>query len=211
MEIRKYQHACLVLTKNNQSLVVDPGSWSHDFDVPQNVVGVVVTHEHADHFDIAKLHEIVQAHPEINIFAHVDVVAQLGDLAGQGVAVAAGDSRGVGEFQLRFTGGKHAVISPGVSVCANLGLVVDDGALYYPGDSFTLPGCPVHTLAVPDAAPWLKVSEAMRFVTNVQPKRCFPTHDAVLSPEGRSVFNAWLEKAATSAGAVFTTDTQLRW
>ena len=55
MNISKFTHACVVLEKNNQSLVIDPGGWSQNLQIPENVVGIVVTHEHADHFDLANL------------------------------------------------------------------------------------------------------------------------------------------------------------
>ena len=48
MEIKKYRHACLVLTKNTESLVIDPGYWSNDLVVPEKVAGVIVTHEHGE-------------------------------------------------------------------------------------------------------------------------------------------------------------------
>jgi L-ascorbate metabolism protein UlaG (beta-lactamase superfamily) len=203
MEIKKYRHACLVLTKNNESLVIDPGGWSDDFVVPENVVGVVVTHEHGDHFDLSKLREILAAHPSIYIYAHVDIVAQLGDLTERGVPVSVGEETQVGSFSLRFTGGTHATIHPDYPVCANLGVLVDGGELYYPGDSFALPGCAINTLAVPASAPWMKIAEAMDFITTVKPKTCFPTHNAILSEQGHALANNWLSKAAESAGSVF--------
>lgn len=197
MEITKFKHACLVLTKNNQSLVIDPGEWSDDFTVPQNTVGIIVTHEHGDHFSFKKLREIIHDNPKSNIYAHVDIIAQLDDISGHGISVTAGETVDIGDFKVKFTGGVHATIHASYPVCANLGAVVDEGALYYPGDSFVLPDMPIETLAVPAAAPWLKISEAMDFINKVRPKTCFPTHNAILSEEGHSVFNAWLEKACS--------------
>lgn len=166
--------------------------------IPNNVVGIIVTHEHGDHFDLARLREIVDKNQNTYIYAHVDIIAQLQGLPGK--SVASGDMIEVGAFKVRFTGDKHAVIHPDFPVVANLGVLVDNGVFYYPGDSFTLPGTEVETLALPAAAPWLKISEAMDFVTAVKPRKCFPTHNAVLSPEGHQVFNAWLQKACDSIG-----------
>ncbi len=66
-------------------------------------------------------------------------------------------------------------------MCQNVGVLIDNGEVYYPGDSFAEPGMPVKTLALPIAAPWMKTSEAMDFLTHVKPERAFPTHDAILS------------------------------
>lgn len=203
MEIKKYRHACLQLTKNGTSLVIDPGGWSTDFESDNQTVGVVITHEHGDHFDRAQLQKIIDSNPVVCIYAHVGIIAQLDDLAVKKQAVTAGETVGVGPFSLRFTGGTHATIHPDYPVCANLGVVVDNGELYYPGDSFVLPECPVKILAVPASAPWMKMSEAMDFITAVKPKTCFPTHNALLSPEGHALVAAWLAKASDKTGATF--------
>lgn len=102
---------------------------------------------------------------------------------------------------MQFTGGQHATIHPDYPVCANLGVYVDNGALYYPGDSFTTAPGPVEVLAVPAAAPWLKMADAMDFLTATKPKQYFLVHDAVLSPEGRAVAAAWLARTAEAISA----------
>lgn len=207
MEITKYKHACVVLTKNNQSLVIDPGEWSDDFIVPENVIGAVVTHEHSDHFDLKKLTAIIAKNPKAYIYAHVSIIAQLGELPG--LAVKVGATEKIGDFTARFVGGTHAGIHPDFSVPVNLGVIVDDGAFYYPGDSYTVPNCAVEVLAVPASAPWMKVAEAMDFITAVKPHRCFPTHNTLLSAEGHALTNSWLEKAASSCGTHFSTEPHL--
>lgn len=193
------------LTKDNASLVIDPGSWSTDFEPNDHTIGVVITHEHGDHFDKAQLQKILGENPEVCIYAHVDIIAQLDDFTGKKQSVAVGETVKVGTFSLRFTGGTHATIHPDYPVCANLGVVVDDGKLYYPGDSYALPNCEVETLAVPASAPWMKMSEAMDFITAVKPKTCFPTHDILLSDEGHELAAAWLGRAADKVGAMYNT------
>jgi len=203
MEIRKFRHACLELTKDNKSLIIDPGGWSTDFEPNDKIIGVVITHEHGDHFEKAQLQKILKKNPEVCIYAHVDIIAQLDDFAETKRSVAAGETVIVGPFSLRFTGGTHATIHPDYPVCANLGVIVDDGKLYYPGDSYALPNCDIDMLAVPASAPWMKMSEAMDFITAVKPKSCFPTHDVLLSPEGNELTKAWLTKAADLVNAKF--------
>lgn len=201
MNIRKFRHACLVLEKDGQSLVIDPGEWSTDFITPHNVVGVIITHEHSDHFSPEKLREILVKNPAMNMYAHPDVATKVPDLPI--VAVDAGETKQIGTFCVQFTGGDHARIIPDKPVCANLGILVDNGDLYYPGDSLVLPGMPVTTLALPVSAPWLKLSEALEFLTAVRPKEIIATHDALLSSEGQAVTGAWIARAADSIGASF--------
>lgn len=203
MEIRKYRHSCLVIAKNNQSIIIDPGSWTTDLQIPKDTVGIIVTHEHADHFDIDRLKEIINKNPSVYIYAHVDVIAQLGEMSRYGRSVAANETVNIGNFIVTLTGGHHAIIHPDHPVCANLGILVDNGELYYPGDSFDLPGCTIKTLAVPASAPWMKISEAMDFITAVKPETCFPTHNALLSAEGHALAAAWLTKAADNVGTTY--------
>jgi L-ascorbate metabolism protein UlaG (beta-lactamase superfamily) len=198
MKITKYRHACFVVEENNQSLVVDPGGWSTDFVVPQNVTVVVITHEHQDHLDTSHLTNIVAKNPDATIYAHADVVAQLGAFKTQ--TVKSGEEISVDRFKLEFFGGHHAVIAPDIPSIANLGVMVNDH-LYYPGDSFVTPDKPVPVLALPVAAPWLKFSEVAHFVTTVRPQTAFPTHDAILSDEGQQLADRMVGSITQKVGA----------
>ena len=184
MNITKYMHACLVIEKNGSRIVIDPGVWSEDFVVPENVVATVVTHEHPDHFDPEKLAAIFDKNPGSILVAHETIVAKMPDHKSQ--AVAASETVNVGEFTLHFTGGEHAVIHSSYPTAANLGVMVDDD-LYYPGDSFAPPETIVKTLALPISAPWMRFAEAMDFMVAIAPQRAFPTHDAILSETGQGL------------------------
>jgi len=168
--------------------------------VPSNVVGVVITHEHGDHFFPEKLREIIVKNPEVKIYAHPDVASKAPGLPM--VAVHPGETKQIGNFAATFTGGEHARVFPDKPVCANIGVIVDGGDLYYPGDSLVLPGIPIKTLALPVSAPWLKLSEALDFLVSVKPAEVIPTHNAILSNEGQTVANAWLARIADTIGCV---------
>lgn len=200
MNITKYEHACLVVEKGGQRLVIDPGVWSTDFVVPENVVAIIITHEHPDHLDPEKLKAITDASPGAIVYGHEDVLKKIEGLNTQ--PVTPGEPVPVGEFRLRFTGGEHAVIHTSYTPVANLGVVIDD-ALYYPGDSFALPGAVVHTLALPVSAPWMKISEAMDFLAEVKPMRVFPTHDAILSETGHQLVDRMLATVSESINAKY--------
>ncbi len=183
MKLTKYKHACFTLEKEGQVLVVDPGNWSTDFVVPNNIMAVVITHEHADHFFPETLAEIYDKNPDSLLVAHPSITEKMPDHKNN--AVKSGDTVSVGPFSLEFFGGEHAVIHPSIPIIANLGVMIDN-TLYYPGDSFTNPERPVEVLALPVSAPWMKISEAMDYVSTVKAKFVFPTHDAILSDEGKS-------------------------
>jgi L-ascorbate metabolism protein UlaG (beta-lactamase superfamily) len=69
MELTKYGHACFTLEQDEQLIVVDPGGFSLDFIAPEHVVGVILTHEHPDHFDHDQLTAIIDKNPEAIIIA----------------------------------------------------------------------------------------------------------------------------------------------
>ncbi len=200
MRLTKYEHACFTLEKDGQVLVVDPGNFSSDFITPGGVTVVVITHAHADHFDHDQLAAIVDKNPDAVIVAHQTVTDQIEVF--QTKAAAAGETVTVGEFSLEFFGGQHALIHSSIPRATNLGVMIN-GLVYYPGDSFTLPGKPVDTLALPAEAPWMKIGEAMDFLTAITPRLAFPTHDAILSDRGKSLADRILGVSATSVGATY--------
>lgn len=195
MKLTKYQHACFTVEDDGKILIVDPGNFTSDFIAPENVVAVVVTHEHPDHFDHEQLAAIIDKNPDAVIVGHEAVVSQIEVFETK--AIRAGDTLTIGPFSLEFFGGEHALIYKTMPVVANLGVMVND-LLYYPGDSFTTPGKPVDTLAVPASAPWMKMSEAMDFLADIKPRFAFPTHDAILSDIGKSLSDRLLGNTATT-------------
>lgn len=200
MRVTKHDHACLVLEKGSDRLVVDPGSFTSPLDGLNSVVAIVITHEHPDHWTPEQLRRILELNPDAQIFGPAGVVAAAHDF---GVTeVADGDVITVGEFTLSFFGRDHAVIHSSIPVINNVGVLVND-ALYYPGDSYTVPPVPVHTLAVPSGAPWLKISEVMDFLAAVAPQHAFPTHQIMLSQIGQKMANDRLEGLLTPLGGKF--------
>jgi L-ascorbate metabolism protein UlaG (beta-lactamase superfamily) len=197
MKLTKYDHACFTVEKDHQMLVVDPGNFSTDYLPSNNVVGIVITHEHPDHYDPEQIAAIIDKNPEAVIIGHEDVISQVEVFKTQ--AVDAGDKLKIGLFELEFFGGTHAVIHRTMPVVANLGVMIND-LLYYPGDSFTLPGRAIDTLAIPAGAPWLKVGDAMDFLELVKPRFAFPTHDAVLSDIGKGLADRLLNSVAEREG-----------
>lgn len=184
MKITKFEHACFTVEQDRQSIVIDPGAYTTDFTSPENVVAVVITHEHADHLDKGQLADIITKNPDAVVVAHESVTAQLDNLKTQ--SVTANEGFKIGAFALEFYGGDHAVIHPDIPRIANLGVMIND-TVYYPGDSFTVPERDVHVLALPIAAPWMKISEAVDFVRAVRPRIIFPTHDAISSDPGKQL------------------------
>ena len=201
MKLTKYQHACFVVEKDGSTIVVDPGNFTHDFIVPSHVDAIVITHEHADHLDESHMQTILQANPKATVIAHESIAGRYTNYTSIGAKV--GESYTLGAFSLRFFGGTHANISDTMPVPPNLGVFIDE-RLYYPGDSFTIPeGVQVKELALPASAPWLKISEPMAFLAQVKPVFTFPTHDAILSDEGKQLADRLLGAIASGQNTTY--------
>lgn len=197
MKLTKYNHACFSVEDDGNVLVVDPGGFSTDFIAPNGVVAVIVTHEHGDHYDHEQLEAIIDKNPDAIIIGNESVTSKIE--AFQAQTVAPGDRTTVGRFSLEFFGGKHALIHSSIPQITNIGVMIND-LLYYPGDSFTLTTKPIDTLALPVAAPWMKIGEAMDFLVELKPRLAFPTHDAILSIEGKELVDRVLGSTAHAQG-----------
>jgi L-ascorbate metabolism protein UlaG (beta-lactamase superfamily) len=179
MKLTKYEHSCAVLEEQGKKLVIDPGAFTLGFGELNDIVAVVVSHGHADHFEPRHLDAILSANPTVRFFAPEDVAMQLKDKPV--TAVTGGDTAEAGPFKLRFYGGRHAEIHPEyLEMPENVGVLVN-GSVYYPGDSFDKPDLPVRVLLAPVSAPWLKIGETIDFVEAIKPEICVPTHTALMS------------------------------
>lgn len=198
MRVTKFEHATLTLTESGRTLVIDPGSFTAPLGELENVVGVVITHEHADHWTAGHLDRLTQDFPDVRLFGPEGVAKAA---AGYDITVVEpGDVVELEPFRLEFFGGRHAVIHESIPVVDNVGVLVND-AFYYPGDSYAVPeGRDIKLLASPVGAPWLKIGEAMDFVLAVAPRQVFGTHDMTLSVAGRDMGRTRLGWAAEQHG-----------
>jgi L-ascorbate metabolism protein UlaG (beta-lactamase superfamily) len=201
MRVTKYEHAALRIEVAGKALLVDPGAFTSPLDDLQNVIGVVITHEHPDHWTADHLERIQKAVPGVPIYGPEGVVKAAG---GFGIIVVhPGDTVALDPFTLRFFGGEHAVIHESIPIVDNVGVLVND-QFYYPGDSYAVPkGHDVALLAAPIGAPWLKIGEAMDFVLAVKPRQAFGTHDMTISQVGRDMGRARLTWATEENGGEF--------
>ncbi|MRG58749.1 MBL fold metallo-hydrolase [Agromyces sp. CFH 90414] len=203
MRLTKLEHSALVIDDSGALLFIDPGKFTTPITEAAGAVAVVITHQHDDHWTPEQLRRIGDVNPDLRVFGPAGVVRAAREQGIDVEEVHAGDRVEVGPFRLRFFGGQHAVIHASIPVIDNLGVLVDE-KLYYAGDSFTVPeGVEVDVLAVPAAAPWMKIAEAIDYVLEVAPKRAFPTHEMLLSRAGKDLSNTRLTWAVEQGGGTF--------
>lgn len=201
MRVTKFEHAALRIDETSQTLLIDPGSFTTPIDDLGDLVAVVITHEHPDHWTPEHLDRILRDAPGTPIFAPAGVARSAGGY--EVTVVSPSDTVTAGAFTLRFFGGAHEVIHSSIPSIENVGVLVND-ELYYPGDSYFVPeGLEIDTLAAPLGAPWLKIGEAMDFVLAASPRRAFGTHDMTLSVIGKNMHRQRLQWATEQGGGQF--------
>jgi L-ascorbate metabolism protein UlaG (beta-lactamase superfamily) len=191
----KYIHACVRLDDGERRVLIDPGVWTEP-EAYDGITDILVTHEHADHLDVAYLASLLESR-ELRVFAPESVRAIAAQENAPAVAaavspVAAGGTVSAGGFAVMVVGGEHAETYEGLPGCANVGFIVE--GVYHPGDSFFLPAQPVATLLVPASRPWFTLRAALDFTRAVAPVRAFPIHDRMLSTDvGFDLIDGWMQ------------------
>ncbi|CAM2928334.1 MBL fold metallo-hydrolase [Skermania piniformis] len=197
MRLAHFRHSCLLVELDGTRVLFDPGIFSHGFEGLTGLDAIVVTHQHPDHCDPARIPDLVAANPDATLLADPQTAAQLGP---PWVAFHPGAVRPVGSVQLTAGGGRHAVIHPDIPVIDNTAVLVGTtehpGRLLHPGDSLWVPSVPVDVLAIPAAAPWLKISETVDYLRSVAPRVAVPIHQAIVAADALPIFYGRLSEMA---------------
>jgi L-ascorbate metabolism protein UlaG (beta-lactamase superfamily) len=198
MRIVKHEHACVRLEDAGQVLVLDPGSLTSP-EAVDGATAVLITHEHADHYDPERLRRTDA--PVWTIEAVAAKIRQdAPDVAERVTVVRPGDKLDVG-VPVEVVGETHAEILPDLHF-DNSGYLVTlgDTRLFHPGDALTVPPQPVDVLLLPVSAPWLKASECVGYAREVDAPRSIAIHDMVYSDFGLGVIDTHLRRILEPAG-----------
>ena len=200
MQLTHFGHSCLLARFSDDSghdttVLFDPGTFSHGFEGITGLSAILITHQHADHVDTARLPALLETNPQAALYADPQTAQQLGH---PWRAVHVGDELTVGHLAVRAVGGRHAVIHPDIPVIDNISYLIGDGEhparLMHPGDALFTPGEPVDVLATPAAAPWMRISEAVDYLRAVAPTRAVPIHQAIIDPSARGIYYSRLSE-----------------
>jgi L-ascorbate metabolism protein UlaG (beta-lactamase superfamily) len=202
MQLTKFTHACVRLDDGDRSIVIDPGAFSEVDEAVDGTSAILITHEHADHIDAEKVRAALGRDSRLRLYAPNSVTSALADLGEQVVTVAAGDEFEAGGFAVKGFGGQHALIHPMIATIVNVGYLVE-GAVFHPGDSFTVPTAPVSTLLLPTNAPWSKASEIIDFAISVRAPRAHQIHDGLVNDSWHGIIGTQLGNIAGPHGVEY--------
>ncbi|MFG1796873.1 MBL fold metallo-hydrolase [Nocardia sp. NPDC049149] len=204
MRIAHFGHSCLLVELHGKKVLFDPGTFAHGFEGLTDLDAIAITHQHPDHIDPNRIDALVEANPGARLLADPQTAQQRG---GRWEAVHAGNVLALGELQITGGGGRHAVIHPELPVIDNtvfqLGTPDDPAQLVHPGDSLWVPPVQVGVLALPAAAPWMRISEAVDYLRAVAPRTALPIHYGIIAQEAQGIYFGRLAEMGP-AGTEFT-------
>jgi L-ascorbate metabolism protein UlaG (beta-lactamase superfamily) len=182
MKITKYGHCCLLIEEGGAKVLTDPGTFTADGHAELIGIDVILyTHEHADHYHLDSLRQLLVTNPSVTIICNEGVSTLLEDAGIVHLKMTDGESEQKG-IAIRGISGIHEEIHSSIPRIQNTGFFIAN-KLWYPGDAFIRPHVAVEVLALPVAGPWMKLSEAVDYAIALKPKTAFPVHDMILHPQ----------------------------
>ena len=177
MRVTRYGHSAVLVESVGQRILIDPDAFSMDETFGLTGLDViVVTHEHADHFDRNRAGDLLASNPTALRLAPPTLAAELG---WQPVT-----EHRLGAMLLSGVGTRHAEILPTLARVENSGVLIQaagEPTFFHPGDSYETVPQGVDVLALPLVAPWTKISETVAFAQAVKPTAAFMIHDRGVS------------------------------
>ena len=182
MLIKKFLHSCLLVEEGGQKLLIDPGTFA---GIGQQLEAatfgpvdiILLTHKHPDHFDPVLVRALAELGPTV-IITHDSLGKEVEAEGMEYEPIQAGETIEYGPFSLKGLPAPHGPIP--TEVPPNLAYLIND-KLMHTGDSLDVEvpaGLPV--LALPIAAPWLRLVDALDLAKKAKPKHVIPIHDAFI-------------------------------
>jgi len=207
MRVTHLGHACLLVELADRRVLVDPGSFSSGFEDLTGLDAILVTHNHADHFDPERVAVLIGANPSAVVHADPLTAERLRAEGLAAVPSRQGEDFAVGDVTVTPVGELHAFNHPDMPRIPNIGVVLRaDGepSLFHPGDAYDGAPGDVDVLAHPLNAPWAASRDSIAFVARIAPKVFIPIHDALLSDVGHRMYSGHIEQFSGVDGLTYT-------
>ncbi len=182
MRISKYIHSCLLVEKETDKILFDPGKYSFVEGLVkpeqfENLSAIVLTHYHPDHLDEETLGKILANNSSARLLGNKETKNKLAE---KGVTCEEFETgtRTIGSFSVEALDAPHAAVLNS-DAPQNTAYLIDE-ILLNPGDSFAASlfakkNTPL--LALPITAPWTTDPETAAFAREMSPQQIIPLHD----------------------------------
>lgn len=183
MKVTKLGHCCLIIEVDGVRFLTDPGNYTTAQNEAENIDAIVISHEHTDHLHIESLKAVLLNNPKAQVISNTSVGALLEQEGISYINISDGDAMSFNGAAISGHGVKHCAIFRDYEQVENTGYLFGK-KLFYPGDAFYNPGFPIDILALPVAAPWATISDAVDYALEIKPRVAFPVHDGNLVRHG---------------------------
>lgn len=203
MKITKFGHCCLLIEDKGVRVLTDPGLFTTAQNEVKNIDVILITHEHSDHLHIESVKKILENNPEVLIVTNTSVNELLKKENILNIKIVENrESFGYKGLMLSGHGSLHEIIHPEIPGVVNVGYMIGE-RLFVPGDSFEHDAINPEILALPVAGPWMNIHTALDYCIRLNPKKCFPVHDGVLSEFGKGVIGRVVPRVLNNHGISF--------
>ncbi|MEU1180715.1 MBL fold metallo-hydrolase [Streptomyces sp. NPDC005820] len=212
MRLTHLGHSCVLIDDPAGSagtVLIDPGTLADSIDAIGDVDAVLITHEHPDHLELAKLHQLRRANPQLEVFASPGVPSMLPPDERERAVVLSSDDvarADIAGWDVMARTTPHATIHPALPELTNNAYGIAQ-RIWHPGDALVVPDQPVDILLLPIGAPWMKLSEAVDYLRAVAPRLAVPIHQGGLAPAHRELHCDLLAKFAPADTELLLTPT----
>jgi L-ascorbate metabolism protein UlaG (beta-lactamase superfamily) len=182
MNVTKYPQSCVIVEKDGNKLLFDPGFFArqkYSANTFNDISAIILTHRHSDHVDEDFIKEILNLN-QVSIIANEDVKEILGDVVTK--VVNDGDAFEIAGFKIEALFLPHVKMVDDQVPPPNTGFIIDD-KLLVPGDSIEIAPRNIPYVLIPIAGPDLSLRDARIFCEKINAQIAIPVHYSIFSDE----------------------------
>lgn len=173
MKVTRYAQSCLLIESANSRVLIDPGEDPRVISKPDELGkldAILITHEHADHFDAQLCIKFLEQ--GIPVYANAST-ARL--IKGKAKVVENAQEFQIGDLLIKTIELPHCLMPDGSEGPQNVGYLINN-KFFHPGDGKEIKGLQVDNLALPIIGPDISIKDALSFAKEVSAKEVIAIH-----------------------------------